>query len=380
MALSNGNISNTNKLKRISTNRIGQKWQDQSGLNNNGTAIFYPTVCFFNNSESMYTIKSQSLYKTLNGGSVWELVSTPSWSTPQSIASSSNGSIVYFAGQVMSSYYSSNGGSTIATANISTSNSPGYTSVACSDSGQYAYLGGINFSPGTTNNSGLFYTNNYGTSWSSVTNSVTQTPNSSFTGWQTVTCSSSGQYAMAVCDSSGLGTGIFKTSNYGTTWTNSNAPGTWTHARLISYGTDRTSLVSMSKDASIVYATDRNYLYKSTDFGTTWGTVTGGTAIAMGGVSCSADGRNVVFSSGSVTGSSASNSGYYFSNNYGTSWYFTSYTVLNINPVLGSTDLAGITARSRIKFSNDAKKTAVYGFGWVLGGTAFDYIKLSNYV
>jgi len=166
-----------------------------------------------------------------------------------------------------------------------------WRAVCCSASGQYQYA--------TVNPGNIYYSNNYGQTWTSTATSK---------AWQAICCSASGQYITAAVYS-GI---IYYSSNYGQTWTactdtNGGSTQLWSNLCCSASGQYQSALVG------------GGYIYYSSNYGQTWAVTTNLSFIpvltggkAWNSICCSANGQ---YQSAVATG------GYiYYSSNYGQTW------------------------------------------------------------
>jgi hypothetical protein len=186
-------------------------------------------------------------------------------------------------------YYSSNYGQTWTAVPSSPTLLWGRSSLSAS--GQYAIIcpGNNNIgTPGAT-----YISSTYGQTWSATPISVNGC----------VAISATGQY-MAICNQSAgtsgsSASGIFMSSNYGQSWTQTN--------------TNTMYVICMSSTGQYLYASPyaNTYAYYSTNYGQTWGIISGITPSSIGiqHITCSASGQYVT-----ITGNAT---GLYYSNNYG---------------------------------------------------------------
>ena len=158
----------------------------------------------------------------------------------------------------------------------------------------------------TANASGLWYSSNYGQTWTQISNATIPTA----ANISSVAISGSGQYQVA--GSTITSHGIYYSSNYGVTWT--QASGTtsiiWVQ-------------VCVSSSGQYMSACNTNtFIYYSTNYGVTWtaSTSTNGNSIAAyyAGIACSASGQYQV--ARVVSG------GIYYSTNYGVTWTISNIT------------------------------------------------------
>jgi len=179
------------------------------------------------------------------------------------------------------------------------------TAAAISSTGQYMIA--INTNNGVSLSGGTYYSIDYGSTW--VRGSSSGTPSDS------VAISSTGKYMLSANKSN-----IVISNNYGLD--NADTTSSWYYGNSSqldpSYNASNNNgtyrAVSMAHDASIMYATTKYRVWKSTDFGNEW-TASNSTGTNYGNIACSANGQYVLvcpFQSGNDTSDNL-----YVSNNYG---------------------------------------------------------------
>jgi hypothetical protein len=240
-------------------------------LNNMATKMY--GVSNTSNDDSYYLLLSNAsgggtpyvyyLAYTNNAGTSYTF---PTTNIPQSatqggrFACSSNGSVIYFAPY---------GGTTSGNLNIYVSTNSG-TSFTATTSGTTTWS---NYQPvcsssGSTvyaikSGTAVIYSNNTGSTWSTATISPLNA--------NTVVCSSNGAIAYAITNGTSTYSGgtVYKTSDYGATWGTVTSVGyrSWTDISCSSNG----SVVALAA----TYGTSEfnSYLYLSTDAGITWNTL-----------------------------------------------------------------------------------------------------------
>jgi hypothetical protein len=221
----------------------GANWSNVSYFNSNSIGV----VCVSSTGQYMlvsaYPLSGSTttLYLSSDYGINWSSIA----STTSGFASfdiSDNGQYIVYVivnGQL---YISNNYGSS-----FSTSGSPGVTnwrSVAMSSSGQY--ITAVSF------NNAIWVSSNYGASYTSKSYSTNH--------WAAVVISSSGQYQVAGADT------IYRSNNYGSTWTNTgiSVSNGW---GVLAMSADGQRLLGLSYYRNLE-------LYKSTNAGANWSTVT----------------------------------------------------------------------------------------------------------
>ena len=151
---------------------------------------------------------------------------------------------------------------------------------------------------GNGSNIGVYNSTNGGVTWAQRTGVFFPLN----VGFQAFAASSNGQFWLGAASGPNW---IYTSTNYGTTWQKTGSdPSTWTGA-------------ACSADGSLLYAANSGYVYASTNGGASWSQkifsfvqVTGAT------VATSADGRTLVW----ATGGGANGGGIFTSTNAGQSW------------------------------------------------------------
>jgi hypothetical protein len=159
------------------------------------------------------------------------------------IACDSTGQHLYVGAYNGEVYVSSDAG-----ANWSSSSLPDYVwGITCSHSGQYVYA---------LVNGDVCVSANYGMSWSNAITISNDGCSQLFSDW-------SGQYVVAACNSDG----VYRSTNYGQSWTKTNAPST----PMVGGGTYFYT-VSCNSTGQRIIAMDTNNstIYVSLDAGATW--------------------------------------------------------------------------------------------------------------
>jgi len=230
----------TNLYKSING---GANWSNVSYFNGNDIGV----VCVSSTGQYMlvsaYPLENntETLYLSSDYGISWSSIASTT-SGFSSFDISDNGQYIVYVivnGQL---YISNNYGSS-----FSTSGSPGVTnwrSVAISSNGQY--ITAVSFG------NAIWVSSNYGASYTSKSYS----PNH----WAAVVISSSGQYQVAGGDT------IYRSTNYGSTWTNTgiSVSNGW---GALAMSADGQRLLGLSYYRNLE-------LYKSTNAGANWSTVT----------------------------------------------------------------------------------------------------------
>ena len=182
---------------------------------------------------------------------------------------------------------------------VQTANNGRWQTVAASSTCQYSILG--------TNGEGLYYSNNYGT---------TYTISNIYDGRSQLAMSSTGQYCLASYHSGTpftiASTGqIYYSNNYGQSWSASNSP-------VANWGK------CVIEDNGIGYAVNyADYIYKTTNYGQTWSAIISSGALGWSMVYMDSSGQNLL-------GAQNATPGYvYFSSNYGASWNQTNCPYMN---------------------------------------------------
>ena len=230
-------------------------------------------------------------------------------------------------------YYSSNYGQTWTAVTSSPSNS--WSSVTMSASGQYAVICVGNSSinvPGP-----VYISSTYGQTWSITTLSVCG--NSAI--------SASGQYMLIANQSGGVSSssanGTYVSSNYGQSWTRT-------------YSAQGTYRVAMSASGQYQFTTSYgNGNFYSYDYGQTWASMAALTALTttIQAITCSASGQYVSATHG-VT--------FYYSSNYGKTWTTGTTSISSYNAIAisasGQYQVAGGWGNNLIYYSKN------YGQSW----------------
>lgn len=222
----------------LSTN-AGGSWSVISQF----TGTYTGPVKVTTTGQYMLVVSGTTLYLSSNYGSTWSSIASGSDISDIEMSDSGQYIVYVIRGGSGNVYISSNYG-----ASFSTTGSPGVSSwrgVAMSSSGQYITL--------TSFNSYIWVSSNYGVSYTAKTAYPS-------TGWIPVVMSQSGQYQVA-----GAGT-IYRSSNYGSTWTNTGASATNGWAKLAISG-DGQYLLGLGDF-------DPLELWRSTNYGANWGYVT----------------------------------------------------------------------------------------------------------
>jgi hypothetical protein len=226
-------------------------------------------------------------------------------------------------------------------------------SIATSGNGQYIFVG---LQGTSVANTVPQLSKDYGNTWSDVSPPFGQT----FENPTAAAINATGQYMIAINTPNGASTssGIFLSSDYGSTWTRGPSSGTSTDSVAISstgkymlsatsvylsisdnYGKPKpdntsswyngTSLnidlsnnnfrgkfhgVAMSHDGSVMYSTTHYRVWKSTDYGKNWAQ-SNGTGANYGHISCSANGKYVLICPYQVAGDVSNN--VFVSSDYG---------------------------------------------------------------
>ena len=177
------------------------------------------------------------------------------------------------------------------------------TASAISATGQYMIA--INTPNGSSTSSGIFLSNDYGSTWSWGYGSGTPS--------DSVAISSTGKYMLSA-------TTVYLSisDNYGqpnpdtiTSWYNGNS--LFLDASNSNFR-GRYHAVAMSNDGSVMYSTTHYRVWKSTDYGVTW-YASNGTGTNYGHISCSANGQYVLICPYQVAGDVSNN--VFVSSDYG---------------------------------------------------------------
>jgi len=260
----------------ISTNS-GNTYNKNSGLGWYSISVSgsgqYQYAIPVNTSSYSY---SKYIYSSTNYGNTWYISNNNSTLNWTCISCSSSGQYVIAGTKLnylfLSSTYGINWNITC-NINITNPTSKYWNSVSISSSGQYIYAASVSTqsSPNNDNRDTIYISNNFGISWISIKNS------SSNNYWQSITCSSNGQYVYA-CSSSDYNStkiydGIYISNDYGNSFAKTNATNTgW-------------KCVSCSSSGKYVIAVSQTYgssnsngnIYISIDFGNNWSSSIGTT-------------------------------------------------------------------------------------------------------
>lgn len=216
------------------SNNFGQTWS----LTTAPTSLVYTNMRSSSNGQYIYAAGSSIQYST-NFGSTWSQASAPTTNTFTSICCDSTGQFVYAGNNVLGIYKSSNYGQTWTQTSATTSVT--WLGICCSYNGQY--ISAIPLS-GTS----VYYSSNYGSTWSSTVVGGT--------GFTSITCDSTGLISFATYNG-----GIYKTTNQ------------WSLGSITLTGAPSANWNSIccNSTATIVAATVFNGgIWISTDSGTTW--------------------------------------------------------------------------------------------------------------
>jgi hypothetical protein len=204
---------------------------------------------------------------------------------------------------------------------------------AMSASGQYITA--------TANASGLWYSSNYGQSWTQISNATIPTA----ANIASIAISGLGQYQVAA--STVPTYGIYYSSTYGTTWTQASGTTSITWAQIC---------MSISGQYASAAPSASNYIYYSSNYGQTWTSTTSSVQGAYGGIACSASGQYQV--------AAITSGGIYYSTNYGITW-----TLSNISSS-GTTGNGGMSASGQYAIfpssSSGMYLSTNYGITWTL--------------
>jgi len=271
----------------ISTNS-GNTYNKNSGLGWYSISVSgsgqYQYAIPVNTSSYSY---SKYIYSSTNYGNTWYISNNNSTLNWTCISCSSSGQYVIAGTKLnylfLSSTYGINWNITC-NINITNPTSKYWNSVSISSSGQYIYTASVSTqsSPNNDNRDTIYISNNFGISWISIKNS------SSNNYWQSITCSSNGQYVYA-CSSSDYNStkiydGIYISNDYGNSFAKTNATNTgW-------------KCVSCSSSGKYVIAVSQTYgssnsngnIYISIDFGNNWSSIN--TSSLFNGCAISSDG------------------------------------------------------------------------------------------
>jgi hypothetical protein len=245
-----------------STN-YGVNWNVSTSPPSTNTTLTNPTklTCVAINSDgtvqSVSINNGTSVYYSYDFGNTWTST-IKTYQTFSSVASSSSGQTQIAVATNGNIFNSTNYGVTF-NLNSSTSLS-NWTSVATSSSGKYASA----CMNGTGVNGSIFTSTNYGNTWSINNSAPTNC------SWTSIAMSSSGQYQTAVNNTSStsvyIGT-MFTSTDYGNTWVqNSSVPSSnWSSVAMSSSGQYQTAVMN-----NLGSGTYNGFIFTSTDYGNTW--------------------------------------------------------------------------------------------------------------
>lgn len=322
--LSSGNVSNSNKEKRIYAGVVGRDWTQSSN------AVIIPLELSCSDSGDSVFLNAngtKAIYRSKNYGVSWDAITTPYiYSRPQS-ASDGNKIITTDWG---TSFIGVNGTSQ-GRIWVSTNNGTTWTERRFNNSQyQYFYISGISkdgtkmyacipddfgypelYGPTSSPDSGIYKSTDDGATWSRLANSpVANSPGGTNNRYSFGSIGVSGNgnilYGSVGTPNTGRIGYIYKSTDAGANWTlltNSSEKEWWYYA--------------LSYDGSIVYAIryGSDYIYRSLDQGANWTTLN--TIEKYAQISCSSNGKNVfVATADSVTGLGK----YFTSNDYGATW------------------------------------------------------------
>lgn len=249
-------------------------------------SAYYTSVAMSSTGEIIYAATVNGyIYCSRNYGVTWTLIYSGPSLKMSSIDTSSDGVYVFVATVEAVLLRSSDSGASFTYSTV-TSGLTGaeYSSISCNSTGQLVMTV-------IQNGGGVYKSTDYGSTYSIV--STVSTVGT----WTGVSVSATGQY-VAVSSSNA---GIFISYNYGSTWTQSDAP---------AYAFRSIALSGNGQYA--VAAILDYYLYYSSDYGYTW-TLTESAPLAYWyGVALSY--------SGAVMAACSESSGIYISTDYGASW------------------------------------------------------------
>ena len=233
-------------------------------------------------------------------------------------------------------WYSSNYGASWTQSNQTT----GYAHFpSMSSTGQYAicssYWGG---------SFGIKYSSNYGQTWTASNAQVGG-------GWDDTGMSSTGQYCIAANENNG----VWYSSNYGQTWTQSNLT---------------TGVISCEISSTGQYAFCEGYY--SSNYGQTW-TFSPSFASSSGYIS----GKPSMSSSGKFL-TAASTRGFLYSNDFGVTWSQSNITA-SVYAVLSSINSSSSSGQYVVSIGNPMYYSSNYGVTWSLAtGINAGIVKLSS--
>jgi hypothetical protein len=261
----------TSAYKLYYSSDYGATWEQSSFLTGDASAIGWTSISLSSKSSlAVACLTPGGIYVSNNYGRTYSIMTQASTSILWSyVAASSTGQYI-FASSVQNLFYSNDYGNNwySVSGTPQYSNQVSWTNVCISSTGQYG-LAILNMPKTTTSNyknpkGYIYYTSNYGVTW----NKQSDTPN----WWYTLCMSSTGQYCFATTNSLIAIIGIipdstvYYSTDYGHSWTQSNiANGNYSPIVISATGQyGLTSEIENNGDGDYVYIAYTN------DYGVTW--------------------------------------------------------------------------------------------------------------
>lgn len=217
------------------------------------------------------------VYLSIDSGSSWNPILVGPSQGSQAIAMSSTGQYITVASNQDVLYYSSNYGTSLSIL----SNSPDltivtYNCITTSASGQYVYTGTVGYTGVEVSDATIFYSSNFGDTWTSaITVSTGLVVTAEF---NSISTSNTGQFVVATGSDLTQTSSIYLSTNYGVSYN-----------ILSSSTTFNWGSVTMSTSGQYIFAT-ANYVYFSSNYGVTFSLMANSpdtgtpTSIAVNGV------------------------------------------------------------------------------------------------
>jgi len=278
-----------------------------------GNPVYWSGIASSSNGQNMAAVSENGyIYTSTNGGQNWTQRYNVLGTVFTSIASSSNGQILYATAPNISSpggvFISTDSGNTWST--ISSLPLNDWIEVTCDETGQnIAVSGWYLFSPPIIN--GVYYSTNFGSSFTYVNPSNPPV----FLRFGSITSNTgSGQYLAVVATStSGTAGGIYYSSNYGSSWSQSNAPLSINDSTYSNVWTSIDSDSTGQYMAATYGGTTNPYfgVWLSTNYGANWSQ----SSLIQNNLASIASSSN-----GSILITCSFGGGIWISTNYGGSW------------------------------------------------------------
>jgi hypothetical protein len=234
----------------------GATWTEKTGAGTNN----WRDVAISDDGIYCYAVTTDGkMFVSSDSGTTWSQNSAAQGEYGYAVTQSVDGAIIYVAQQSGSILVSRDKGKTFSTLYSSTA---AWKSIKCSDNGQYIYAG--------NDISEIWYSSNFGETFSSHTQ---------LGSVSAITCDAAGDIVYAGVNNDG----IYKSTNHGTTFTKVyTATKTWTD-------------ICCSDNGTVVATTENTasagYIHVSTDIGVTWNAR--GTAADYRGICCKSDGASM---------------------------------------------------------------------------------------